>query len=347
METRKDIRSMDIKALEAILIENKFPKFRAKQVFDWVQKGTKEFEQMQNLPQKLRTFLASTFRLSNVQIVTQLKSKKDGTQKFLFELFDHHIIEAVYMPYKHGNSICISTQVGCRMGCSFCASTKDGLVRDVTAGEMLGQIWKVQEATSSRINNVVLMGSGEPLDNFKEVERFLELVNHERGLNIGMRHITLSTCGLVEEIDLLSQKKWQLTLAISLHAANDQLRSEMMPINKKYNLDVLINACKRYVDETGRRLTFEYALVEGVNDSVADARELSQLIKGILCHVNLIPVNPIDEESFKPSAEKKIQQFKDVLDKNRIPTTVRREMGRDINAACGQLRKSYIDDQKN
>lgn len=344
MEKYRDIRSMTIVDLEHQLTANGHPKFRAKQVFDWVQKGVVSFDAMKNLPKPLLSYLKDHYRLDNVRVVKQLKSKKDGTQKFLFELFDHHIIEAVYMPYKHGNSICISTQVGCRMGCSFCASTKDGLVRNVTAGEMLGQIWAVQSATGNLISNVVLMGSGEPLDNYEEVQRFLELVNHERGLHIGMRHITLSTCGLVPEIDRLAELQLQLTLAISLHAVSNELRSEMMPVNQKYPIEELLAACARYIAKTNRRLTFEYALVEGVNDSTEQAKALSQLLKNLLCHVNLIPVNPIDEETYQPSREKRVEAFKRTLERKGINATVRREMGRDINAACGQLRKSYMEE---
>lgn len=346
MDLKLDIRSMNNAEIEKNIVENGFKKFRAKQIFDWVQKGVTKFEDMKNLPKPLIEYLEGTFILDNIKVVELLKSKDDGTQKFLFKLNDNHVIEAVYMKYKHGNSICISTQVGCRMGCSFCASTKDGLVRNVKAGEMLGQIWAVQEATNSRISNVVLMGSGEPLDNFVEVERFLNLVNDERGLNIGMRHITLSTCGMVPEIELLSQKMLQITLAISLHAPNDKLRTEMMPINRKYPIADLLEACRKYIEHTNRRITFEYALVEGVNDSEDQARELASILKNINCHVNLIPVNPIVEEEFKPSKKLRIDSFKATLLKSGINATVRRELGIDIDAACGQLRKRYMDQEK-
>ena len=270
-------------------------------------------------------------------------SKLDGTRKYLFLLEDGNVIESVLMRYKHGNSVCISSQVGCRMGCRFCASTLDGLVRGLTAGEMLDQIYQIGKDIGERISNVVVMGTGEPLDNYDNLLKFIELLTDEKGLNISQRNLTVSTCGIVPRMRELADKKLSITLALSLHASNQAKRLELMPVANKYDIHEVIDACKYYFDTTGRRITFEYSLVGGVNDTDQDARELSQLIKGINCHVNLIPVNPIKERDYVQSNAKVIEAFKNKLEKAGINVTVRREMGRDIDGACGQLRKRYKD----
>ena len=274
------------------------------------------------------------------------ESNIDGTKKLLLAFRDGNLIESVIMKYKHGNSICISTQVGCRMGCKFCASTIEGRVRNLTAGEILSQIMVAQHLIQERISNVVLMGSGEPLDNYDNVMKFLEIVNAEYGLNIGQRHITLSTCGIVPKIYELADKELSITLAISLHAFSDEKRREIMPIANKYSIKEILEACRYYINKTTRRITFEYSLVKDVNDSIEDAKSLGKLLKGLLCHVNLIPVNEVKENSFKRSSQKTIENFEETLKNHGIEVTVRREMGSDINAACGQLRRSYMKTQK-
>ncbi len=342
------INILDLEAddLKKWMEENNEKGFRAKQVFDWINKGVSEFPDMKNLPDKLLDKLSEYFFIGVPDILEKYKSADNYTCKYLLKYGDGNVIEAVLMHYKHGYSICISTQFGCRMGCAFCASTVNGMVRNMTKGEMLGEILAVEKDSGNKISNIVLMGSGEPLDNFENVTGFLKLVNSPSGLNIGQRHITLSTCGLVPEIIKLADMEYQITLAISLHAPNDRLRREMMPIANKYSISQLINACRYYIDKTGRRVTFEYALVEGKNDSLDDASELALLLKGMLCHVNLIPVNTVTENNYiKPSREK-IHLFSNILMSKGIETTVRKEMGSDINAACGQLRRSYINNQR-
>lgn len=339
----KNILDLNLNELKTWMKENGEKEFRAKQVFTWIYNGVFEFDKMSNVPKATIAKLKENFYLGIPDIIRTLKSANSETRKHLFRLNDGNVVEGVVMQYIHGNSICISTQVGCNMGCKFCASTIGGAVRSLTSGEMLGQIIASQKELGDRISNIVLMGSGEPLDNFDNVIKFIRYVNAEWGLNIGQRHITLSTCGIVPKIKELADLDMQITLAISLHAPNNELRLQTMPIAKAYSIDKLIDSCRYYIDKTGRRITFEYALVKGVNDSAECAQELSKLIKGMLCHVNLIPVNEIKENELKQSSLNSINTFKEILVKHGIETTVRKEMGADINAACGQLRKSYID----
>ncbi len=339
---KKQLRGYDPGALKAWLSEQGEKPFRAGQIFSWVQKGISSFDEMSNISKGLRQTLAEAFILDNVKIIKRLDSQ-DKTRKYLLSMHDGEIIEAVLMRYKHGNSICVSTQVGCRMGCSFCASTLGGMTRNLEAAEILGQIMVIQNDIGERISNIVLMGSGEPLDNYDEVMQFLRLVNHADGLNISMRHITLSTCGLVDQIKRLADEKLQLTLAISLHAVSDEKRNSLMPVNKKYNLDSLLEACRYYTKQTGRRITFEYALIQGENDHASEAKALAKRLRGLLCHVNLIPINPVEERGYKASSNASISSFQKVLKDAGIETTIRRELGSDINAACGQLRAQHIE----
>jgi len=320
--------------------------FRAKQVSDWIYKGIWKFENMNNIPGSVKEKLQNNFYIGIPKLAQEYTSKQNDTRKYLFELGDGNLIECVVMKYKHGNSICISTQVGCRMGCSFCASTIGGMIRNLTTGEMLAQIMKSQELIGERISNVVLMGSGEPFDNFDNVMKFLEIVNSGEGLNIGQRHITISTCGIVPKIKEFADVNMQTTLAISLHAPSDEIRIKSMPIANKYSIAEIIDVSKYYINMTNRRITFEYALVKGLNDSTQDAEKLSRLLKGMLCHVNLIPVNEIKENELKRSSNDDVVNFKRVLETNNIQVTVRREMGIDINAACGQLRRNYIKNEE-
>ncbi|MBX4265303.1 23S rRNA (adenine(2503)-C(2))-methyltransferase RlmN [Clostridium estertheticum] len=337
-----NILDMDLEELKQWMKSNGESKFRAKQVFDWIYKDICEFENMNNIPQSVREKLQTNFYIGIPRLIEEYKSKNNDTRKYLFELSDGNLIECVVMKYKHGNSICISTQVGCRMGCKFCASTIGGMIRNISPGEMLAQILKSQQLINERISNVVLMGSGEPFDNFDNVMKFLEIVNSENGLNIGQRHITISTCGIVPKIKEFADFNMQTTLAISLHAPSDEIRVKSMPIANKYSIAEIIDVSKYYIDKTNRRITFEYALVKGLNDSKQDAEKLSALLKDMLCHVNLIPVNEIKENELKRSSNDDVTEFKRVLEANNIQTTIRREMGLDINAACGQLRRSHI-----
>ncbi|MHC1721273.1 MAG: 23S rRNA (adenine(2503)-C(2))-methyltransferase RlmN [Clostridiaceae bacterium] len=342
----KNILDFDINDLKNCMKENGEKEFRASQIFDWIYKDCFEFDQMRNLPESLRRKLKEMFYVGIPQVAERHKSQDSETNKFLFRYMDGNTIETVVMHYKHGNSICVSTQFGCRMGCSFCASTVNGMVRNMTCGEILGQILAAKKAIGERISNIVLMGTGEPLDNFENVLKFIDLANAEYGLNIGQRHITLSTCGLVPQIIRLADLNYQITLAVSLHAPNDKIRSEMMPIAKKYSIDEILNACRYYIDKTNRRITFEYALIKGKNDSPENASELAAILKGMLCHVNLIPVNTVVEKGFSKPSQEEITTFSSILAKRGIESTVRREMGSDINAACGQLRRSYLKDQR-
>ena len=300
--------------------------------------GVKDIEQMSDLSKELRSQLSERAYINKLRIIRKLVSDIDGTQKYLLGLLDGNAIESVLMEYLHGRSICISSQAGCKMGCKFCASTHAGFVRNLTAGEMLDQVITIQTDTGKKINNVVIMGIGEPLDNYDNLIKFLRLVNHKDGLNIGARHITISTCGLVPQIIKLSREDIQVTLSISLHAPNDNIRNKIMPVNSRYSIDKLIGACKIYTKTTKRRITFEYAMIGTVNDSHANAVELADLIGDMLCHVNLIPINDVPGTGFKSSREK-VLKFKEVLNKHGIETTIRRELGSDINAACGQLRR--------
>jgi 23S rRNA (adenine2503-C2)-methyltransferase len=339
----EDLRNLTLEELEYFITEVGEKKFRAKQVFKWIHRGIEDFDEMTDLSSILRDKLKNVGYICNMEIEGKYESKLDGTIKYIMNLKDGNIIECVLMSYSHGNSICISTQAGCSMGCSFCASTIGGKNRDLTPGEMLGQVLKVQSDSGKKISNIVLMGSGEPLDNFENVIKFLDLVNSNEGINIGMRHITISTCGLVPEIKRLADLNLQITLAISLHAPNDEVRIKIMPVARQYNIKELIDACKYYIIKTNRRITFEYSLIDGINDSDDNAQELSRLLKGMLCHVNLIPVNKVRERNFEKSTKTRIESFKDILNSNGIETTVRRELGGDIDAACGQLRRNYIE----
>ncbi len=315
-------------------------KYRAKQVFEWLYKGVETFEEMTNLSKELRQQLDDTCVITNLKVLRKQVSK-DGTIKYLFELMDGETVESVLMDYKHGHPICISTQVGCNMGCKFCASTLGGKVRNLTAGEIADQVIFAAKDSGCVISNIVLMGMGEPLDNYDNVTRFIKNINHHAGMNIGARHIALSTCGIVPKIRQLAEEGLPVTLSVSLHAPNDEKRSEIMPINKKYNIRQLMEALEYYIEKTNRRVTFEYSLICGVNDSVKIAKELLSLIKGMLCHVNLIPVNSVRETGYVKSSPEDIVAFRTVLEQNGVTTTVRRELGSDIDASCGQLRRKH------
>ena len=340
---RKDIRSMTIEELKVLMGELGEKPFRAKQVYGWFhEKLVSSYDEMTNLPKSLREKL-SAYPINPLKAVDVQVSRLDGTRKYLFRLSDGNVIESVLMRYKHGNSVCISSQVGCRMGCRFCASAIGGLTRNLTAGEMLDQIYRIQVLTGERVSNVVVMGTGEPLDNYENLLRFIRILTEEGGLHISQRNLTVSTCGIVPKIRELAGEKLQMTLALSLHAPNDEKRRELMPIARKYTIEEILAACEYYFKETGRRITFEYSLVAGVNDSQADAAQLADRIKSINCHVNLIPVNPVKERSFRRSAREAVEKFKIKLEKYGINVTIRREMGSDIDGACGQLRKSYME----
>lgn len=313
--------------------------FRADQVFSWLQKGVTEFDDMKNLPEPLKAKLKNDFYIDTLRIEKVLESEEDGTKKYLFRLQDNNIIESVFMKYKHGNTVCISSQVGCNMGCKFCASTIGGCQRNLLASEMVEQIIRIQKHVEEKISNIVIMGSGEPLENFDQLIKFLRIIHEKDGLNIGMRNITISTCGLVPAMLELGRSVPQVNLAISLHAPNNLIRNKIMAINKKYPIESIIEAAKEYTAMTHRRITFEYVLIDGLNDSIEQAKELSSLLKNMLCHVNLIPLNDVEEFKYKGADNKKVMEFKKVLEKNNINVTIRREMGRDINGACGQLRR--------
>lgn len=341
---KKDIRSFNYEEMQEWMVSIGEKTFRGKQIYEWLhQKQAESFEEMSNLSKSLREKLSKEFRIAKTEVVEKLESKIDGTCKFLFRLDDGNVIESVLMKYKHGNSVCISSQVGCRMGCRFCASTLDGLSRNLEVSEMLGQIYAIQKISGERVSNVVVMGSGEPFDNYDNIVKFLHMLSDDKGLNISQRNITVSTCGIVDKIMELADEKLQITLAISLHAPNDEIRKELMPVANRYTMAQIYEACQYYFTQTGRRITFEYSLVEGVNDSETYANMLSDYLKGLNCHVNLIPVNPIKERNYKDTKRKYVENFKNVLEKNKINVTIRREMGRDINAACGQLRKRYME----
>ncbi len=337
----KNIRSMTLEELSNDFDELKLPKFRAKQVYSWVQeKCVESFDEMTNLSKDLREKLAECYSFYNCKINTKLVSKIDDTVKYLFELHDGEYVESVVMKYKYGYSICISTQVGCKMGCTFCASAIGGFVRNLEAGEMLSEIFTAQNDLNVKINHLVLMGTGEPLDNYDNVMRMLELLTDDKGQNMSMRHISLSTCGIVPKIYDLADKKLGLTLSVSLHAPNNSIRSNSMPINHKYDIEELLKACRYYAQTTNRRISFEYAMIKGVNDSDDCAVELANRLKGILCHVNLIPVNNVRETNFVKSSVERQKRFIDILASRGITATVRRTLGSDINASCGQLRAS-------
>lgn len=339
----EDIKSMYLEELEKFLKEKGFQGFRAKQLFEWMHvKKVRRYEECLNLPKQMTTYLLDANLLVSLKEVIKREDSHDGTIKYLFELADHNVIETVLMKYKYGYSVCISSQVGCRMGCTFCASTINGLIRNLTASEMLDQVYAVERDINEPIHSVVVMGTGEPFDNYDNFLRFVTLISDPKGRNLSRRHITVSTCGIVDKIEKLIKDLPQVNLAISLHSTKQSDRQTVMPIAKKYELNGLIEMCKRYTVETKRRITFEYSLIEGVNDSKEQAIELSSLIKGMLCHVNLIPVNPVDEKNQKPSSESRVHQFKQILEKHQIETTLRRSLGQEIDAACGQLRNRYI-----
>ena len=344
---KQDLKSMTEEELKAFLAGLGEKPFRARQLYQWIhEKLAGSFEEMSSLSKELRGKLENEASLTSLKVAGERVSAIDGTRKYLFALEDGNVIESVWMQYHHGNSVCISSQVGCRMGCRFCASTLDGLERNLRASEMLDQVYMIQKLTGERVSNVVVMGSGEPMDNYDNVVRFLRLISSKEGLNISQRNLTVSTCGLVPQIRRFAQEELQVTLALSLHAPNDQVRRELMPIANRYGLKEVLEACRYYYETTGRRLTFEYSLVRGVNDNENEARALARLIGGYHGHVNLIPVNPIKERDFVESTHKAVQDFKNLLEKSGINVTIRREMGRDIGGACGQLRKSYLEQQE-
>ena len=335
-----DLKSMTVEELTAWCRDQGQPAFRGKQVFTWLHKGVTSFDEMSNLSKPLREKLKEQCYITAPSVARKQVSKLDGTIKYLWELSDGNCLESVLMRYQHGNTVCISCQVGCRMGCAFCASTLAGKVRDLTPAEMIDQVLFTQMDSGAPISNIVLMGIGEPLDNFDTVMRFLTLVNHPEGMNIGMRHISLSTCGLVDKIDKLAQYGLQLTLSVSLHAPDDETRSKIMPVNRSVGVEKLMDTCRRYVQATGRRISYEYAMIDGVNDSDAQADQLARLLKGTLGHVNLIPLNDVEESPLKPS--RRVAAFQKRLERQGVTVTVRRKLGSDIDASCGQLRRKAI-----
>ncbi len=339
-----DLRDLTYEELEELLKNAGEPKFRCAQIFSWLAKGAESFDDMTDVPKSTREKLSAFCRIYPLKICEKYISKIDKTTKYLFELSDGNCIESVVMYYKHGISICISSEVGCKMGCRFCASTIGGLTRPLTSGEILSQVVFAQKDIGERISNIVMMGIGEPLDNYDNVIKFLHCVNHPAGLNIGYRHISLSTCGLVDGIYKLAEEKLPITLSVSLHAPNDEIRNQLMPVNKKYPIKELMRACRAYIKATTRRISFEYSLISGVNDSPEQARELAGLLKGMLCHVNLIPVNKVKERGYKKGSKEEIDRFLKTLQALGINATVRRELGSDISASCGQLRKKHMEE---
>ena len=340
------LKSMTQEEIGAALKALGQPAFRAKQVFSWLHKGVRSYEEMTNLPKALRQTLETEYPLHIPRVVRKQESQKDGTIKYLWELSDGNCVETVLMRYHYGNTFCISTEVGCRMGCAFCASTIGGLVRRLEPYEMLDEVLFTQVESGLPISHIVLMGIGEPLDNFDNVMRFLELVNHPDGMNISMRHISLSTCGLVPMIDKLAEKKLQISLAISLHGPNDEIRDRIMPVNKAYPMEVLLSACRRYYEATSRRIHFEYAMIDGVNDRETDAKELLKRLKGLPAHVNMIPLNHVEESPLKPSSRAAVMKFQKILEDGGVTATVRRTLGGDIDASCGQLRRKYTKEKQ-
>ena len=335
------LKSMTIPEIGVILKELGQPAFRAKQVYSWLHKGVHSYEEMSNLPKALRDTLQEKYPICAPEVVRKQESQKDGTIKYLWKLSDGNCVETVLMRYHYGNTVCISTEVGCKMGCAFCASTLGGLVRPLEPYEMLDQVLFTQVDSGLPVSHIVLMGIGEPLDNLPNVLRFLELVNSQEGMNISMRHISLSTCGLVPKIDELAQHKLQISLAISLHGPNNGIRNKIMPVNKAYPVEELIAACRRYYDKTSRRIHFEYAMINGLNDGPEQAKELLALLKGLPAHVNLIPLNHVEESPLKPSTKAAVAAFQNILEQGGVTATVRRTLGSDIDASCGQLRRKY------
>ena len=341
-----NLKSLTLPELAEVFKELGQPQFRAKQVYTWLHKGVRSYEQMTNLPKNLREQLAQTYPICPPEVVRRQESQRDGTIKYLWRLSDGNCVETVLMRYHYGNTVCISTEVGCRMGCAFCASTLGGLVRRLEPFEMLDQVLFTQVDSGLPVSHIVLMGIGEPLDNFDNVLRFLELVNSPEGMNISMRHISLSTCGLVPKIDALAEKKLQLTLSVSLHAPNNEIRNRIMPVNKAYPIEELVAACRRYYQATNRRISFEYAMIRGVNDSQENARELLERMKGLPAHFNLIPLNHVEESPLQPSTRASVAAFQKTLEDGGIPATVRRTLGGDIDASCGQLRRKYTKERE-
>lgn len=338
-----NILDYDLEQLQAVMADRGEKPFRAKQIYEWLHvKLVTDFKEMTNISAKLQQEMAQAYEIQTLKMLRKQVSKQDGTTKFLWELSDGNTIESVWLPYHHGNSVCISTQVGCRMGCGFCASTVGGLVRSLRVSEMLAQIYEIQRITGERVSHIIAMGMGEPFDNYENVVHFIRMITDEKGLHISARNITVSTCGLVPQIYRFAKENLSVTLALSLHAPTDELRSSMMPVAKKYSLEEIMKACREYVMQTGRRVTFEYSMVDGINDTVEHAKQLCSLIKGINCHVNLIPLNPVKGRMGARSVQGHVEAFKTVLEKNHIQVTVRREMGSDIDAACGQLRQKEI-----
>lgn len=341
-----DLKDFEFDELKEYLKSVGEPAFRAGQIFEWLHKGVESYDEMTNVSKSTRQKLSENTYVSTLKIREKYVSKLDGTVKYLFELPDGNCIESVVMRYHHGLTICISSQIGCRMGCRFCASTIGGLYRNLTAGEILNQVIFAQKDIGERISNIVMMGIGEPLDNYDNVIKFLHNVNHEKGLNIGYRHITVSSCGIAPQIKRLADEGLPITLTISLHAPNNEIRNGIMPVNHKFEIDELIEACHEYVRKTGRRLSFEYSLIHNVNDSTDNANELAALVKPLKAHVNLIPVNKVEERDFKKGSDKEIRAFQKRLENLGINATVRRELGSDISASCGQLRKKTIQNKR-
>ena len=341
-----NLKSLTQPELAEILQSLGQPKFRAKQVYTWLHKGVRSYDEMTNLPKALRDALAAQYPINAPKVVRKQESQKDGTIKYLWQLSDGNCVETVLMRYHYGNTVCISTEVGCAMGCAFCASTIGGLVRRLEPFEMLDEVLFTQIDSGLPISHIVLMGIGEPLDNFNNVLRFLELVNSQDGMNISMRHISLSTCGLVPKIDALAEKKLQISLAISLHGPNNEIRGKIMPVNKAYDIDTLLDAGRRYYAATSRRIHFEYAMIDGVNDSKENARELLRRLKGLPAHVNMIPLNHVEESPLKPSSKAAVAKFQKILEDGGVTATVRRTLGGDIDASCGQLRRKYNQEKQ-
>ena len=340
----KDLKSLTLSQLKEEMVNIGEKPFRAKQLYEWMHvKLARDYDEMTNIPKSLIQKCKENYIYTSLKETTVQTSAIDGTKKFLFELSDGNFVESVWMKYHHGNSVCISSQVGCRMGCRFCASTLDGLERSLLPGEMLDQIYAIERHTGERVSNVVVMGTGEPLDNYDNLLQFIHMLTDENGLNISQRNVTVSTCGIVENMRRLADERLQITLALSLHGSTQEKRAGLMPIANKYDIYDVIDACRYYFDKTGRRVTFEYSLVKGENDTDECAQRLSELVKGMNCHINLIPVNTIKERNFRQSDIDRINKFKNKLEKNRINVTIRREMGRDIDGACGQLRRRHIE----
>jgi 23S rRNA (adenine2503-C2)-methyltransferase len=344
---KQDIKSMTLAEMQEALGQLGEPKFRAKQVYTWLHKGVRSFEEMTNLSKSLRAKLEDSYYITAPTVERKQVSKKDGTVKYLWRLRDGNCVETVLMQYHHGNTVCISTEVGCAMGCAFCASTLGGLVRRLEPSEMVDQVLFTQLDSGLEVSNIVLMGIGEPLDNFDNVLRFLELINSAEGMHIGMRHISLSTCGLAEKIDKLAQHQLQLTLSVSLHAPDNETRSKIMPVNRRYDVDRLLQACRDYFAVTGRRISFEYAMIRDVNDSLDQAKLLLRQLKGMGAHVNLIPLNDVEESPLKPSTRQQVAAFQKTLEDGGITATVRRSLGGDIDASCGQLRRKQMKEEQN